>query len=78
MRITAAWSRRRIIGRLTSEVFFRARLFAAQEAEGKRYECDVMVPADPAATFEVIEAELVFEFAIILFDLPAAAGCVNG
>ena len=78
MRITAAWSRRRIIGRLTAEVFFRARLFAAQEAKGQRDECDVMVPAEPAAAFEVIETELVFEFAIILFDLPAASGRVNG
>lgn len=78
MRITAAWSRRRIIGRLTSEVFFRAGLFATQEAEGKGYECDVMVPAEPAAAFEVIETEFVFEFAVILFDLPAASCCVNG
>ena len=78
MRITATWSKRRIIGRLTPEVFFRARLFAAQEAEGKRHECDVMVPAEPATAFEVIETELLFEFAVILFDFPAAAGGVNG
>src|SRR5208283_3952823 len=33
-----------------------------------------MVPSQPAAALEVIEAEFVFQLAIVLFDLPSAAG----
>jgi hypothetical protein len=65
------------MGRLTPEVFFRASLFAAQETEGERDQGDVMVPAEPAAAFKVVKSELLFEFAVILFDLPASAGGVN-
>lgn len=59
-------------------VFFGARLFAAQEAEGERDERDMMMPAKPAAAFKMIETEFVFKFAVILFDLPAPRGGVHG
>ena len=44
--------------------------------EGKRdgRQDDVMRPALVAAPFEVVEAEFVFELAVLLFDRPAAAG----
>ncbi len=30
------------------------------------------MPADPGAAFEVVEAEAGFEFAVVVFDAPAA------
>ena len=35
-------------------------------------EGDVAVPADEGAAFEVVEAEAGFEFAVVVFDAPAA------
>jgi len=72
-----AWSIWRIIGRLTPEVFFRASLLAAEETEGQGDEGDVVVPSQPAPALEVIEAEFVFKFAVVLFDLPSAAAGVD-
>ena len=44
-----------------------------QEGERDGREHDVMRPALIGAAFEVIEAEVVLEFAVLLFDGPAAA-----
>jgi hypothetical protein len=41
---------------------------------GDRDERDVVVPAGPGAALEVIEAERVFEFAVVLFYAPAQLG----
>jgi hypothetical protein len=38
---------------------------------GDRDEGDVVVPARPGAAFEVVEAERVFELAVVLLDAPA-------
>ena len=46
----------------------------------------VVVPAEPGAAFEVVEAEAGFEFAVVVFDAPAdfrqahefVDGCVGG
>jgi hypothetical protein len=35
---------------------------------GYRDESDVTVPAEPGTAFEVIEAEAIFEFAVVVFD----------
>ena len=75
--MSAACRSRRIIGKLTGEVFFKAQLLGAKESEGQSYECDVMMPARPAAALEVIETKLLFEFAIVLFDWPAASCGAN-
>jgi arginase family enzyme len=32
---------------------------------------DVVVPSGPGAAFEVVEAEAVLEFAVVVFDAPA-------
>jgi hypothetical protein len=41
---------------------------------GNGGEGDVAVPAEPGAAFEVVEAEAVFEFAVVVFDAPADLG----
>ena len=51
----------------------RAAAFDLQEGEGDRGQHDVMHPARIRAAFEVIEAEVVFECPILLFDRPTAA-----
>jgi len=38
---------------------------------GDADEGDVVVPAGEGASFEVVEAEAVFEFAVVVFDPPA-------
>jgi hypothetical protein len=39
---------------------------------------DVAVPAEPGAAFEVgVQAEAVFEFAVVVFDAPADLGQSN-
>ena len=50
-----------------------ARPFDLEEGERDGGEDDVMRPALIGAAFEVIEAEVVLELAILLFDGPAAA-----
>ena len=50
-----------------------ASAFDLEERERDGRQDDVMRPALIAAAFEVIEAEVVFELAILLFDRPAAA-----
>src|ERR1035437_5853857 len=60
------------------EISFLTGLFAAQETEGERDERDMMMPAEPAAAFEVIEAEFGFEFAAGLLGLPATARGMYG
>ncbi len=47
--------------------------FDLQEGERHVREHDVMRPALIGAAFEVVEAELVLELAVLLFDRPAAA-----
>jgi hypothetical protein len=37
----------------------------------------VAVPADEGAAFEVVEAEAGLEFAVVMFDAPAAFGQVD-
>ena len=49
-----------------------ARAFDLEEGERDGREHDVMRPALIGAAFEVIEAEIVLELAILLFDGPAA------
>jgi hypothetical protein len=34
----------------------------------------VVVPAEPGAAFEVVEAEGVFEFSVVVFDAPSMVG----
>jgi hypothetical protein len=41
------------------------------DGPGQRGEGDVAVPAEIAAAFEVVQAEAVFEFAVVVFDAPA-------
>ena len=50
-----------------------ASAFDLEEGERDGREHDVMRPALIGAAFEVIEAEVVFQLAILLFDGPAAA-----
>jgi hypothetical protein len=38
---------------------------------GDRGEGDVSVPSGPGSAFEVVQAEAVFEFAVVVFDPPA-------
>ncbi len=53
---------------------------------GGRHEGDVVVPAGPGPAFEVVQAQAVFEFAVIVLDAPADLGqtdqvgdrCVGG
>ena len=47
--------------------------FEREEAVCDRDECDVVVPAAEGAAFEVVEAERVFELAVVLLDPPAQA-----
>ena len=77
IRMRLAWSNCRIIGEVIPEVFFRAGLFATQEAEGEGNQGKVMMPADPAPALEVVEPKFVFELAVVLLDLPATAGGTN-
>jgi hypothetical protein len=51
----------------------RAAAFDLQKGERDRRQHDVMRPAPIRAALEMIEAEVVFEFPILLFDRPAAA-----
>ena len=51
-----------------------ASAFDLQERKGDRRQDDVMQPALIAAPFEMIQAEIVFQLAILLFDRPAAPG----
>src|ERR1700716_587384 len=46
--------------------------------EGLGYgdEGDVAVPAGVGASFEVVQAEAVFEFAVVVFDAPADLGAL--
>lgn len=37
-------------------------------------ESHVVLPARPGASFEVVEADGVFEFAVVRFDAPAKLG----
>ena len=46
--------------------------FDLEEGKGHSRQYDVMPPAGIRAPFEVIEAQIVFEFAILLFNRPAA------
>ena len=48
--------------------------FDLQEGERHGGEHDVMRPALIGAAFEVVDAEIVFQLAILLLDGPAAAG----
>ena len=41
---------------------------------GEGDEGDVAVPAGVGASFEVVQAEAVFEFAVVVFDAPADLG----
>ena len=38
---------------------------------GEYGKCDVTVPAEVGATFEVVDAEAGLEFAVVVFDPPA-------
>src|SRR3954452_19677602 len=49
----------------------RAPAFEGEEGVGDRDERDVVMPAAVGAAFEVIEAERVFEFAVVVLDAPA-------
>ncbi len=40
------------------------------ERLGEGGECDVAVPADVAAAFEMVQSEPVFEFAVVVLDTP--------
>lgn len=51
-----------------------ASAFDLEEGKGHGRQDDMVRPALKGAALEVIEAELVFQFAILLFDRPAAAG----
>src|ERR1019366_1509609 len=42
-----------------------------EEGVGDRDQGDVVVPAGVAAALEVVEAERVFEFSVVVFDAPA-------
>ena len=46
----------------------RERLLLAQEGERGGDQGDVVMPALPAAALEVIQAQFVFEFAVVLLD----------
>src|SRR5687767_11463527 len=48
--------------------------FCGQKAVGDADEGDVVLPAGPGAALEVIEAERVFELAVVLLDTPAQLG----
>lgn len=61
-------------GQRGSRLDGRAAAFDLEEGKRNGRQHDVMRPALIRAPFEVIEAEIVFEFAILLFDRPAAAG----
>ena len=54
--------------------FFSAPRFAHQKRVGHRGQRDVMVSAGPRTSLEMIEAEFVFEFAVVLFDAPPSFG----
>ena len=41
-------------------------------------EGDVTMPAEVAAAFEVVQAEAVFEFAVVVLDAPADLGQPDG
>jgi len=58
--------RTRLVGRSTA--------FELEKDEGDGREDGVMVPAGIGTPFEMVPAEFVFEFAILLLDRPAAAG----
>src|SRR5579872_4978196 len=49
----------------------RALAFEGEERVCERDEGDVVVPAVEAAAFEVVEAERVFEFAVVVLDAPS-------
>ena len=53
---------------------WRAPAFEGQEGVGDRDERDVVVPAAVAAALEVVEAEGVFELAVVVLDAPAQLG----
>ena len=54
--------------------FFCAGLLRAQERKGHADHRDVVMPAEPMPALKVIQAQFLLEFAIILFDPPAAPG----
>src|SRR5690606_26635788 len=45
-----------------------------KESVGGGDEGDVVVPAGPGAAFVVVQAEAVFEFAVVVLDAPAQFG----
>ena len=59
---------------VAAEVFFKARLFRAEEGVGDGDQADVMMPAQPVAAFVMAQTEFFFQFAIVLFDPPARFG----
>src|SRR5579863_8339687 len=76
------WSSARTCGIVgTRAVFFTAdatpELLADQKTVGDRRHRHVMMPAQPAASFEMVEPELVFELRVILLDPPARLGPAN-
>lgn len=72
-RMSSVCRRRRVWGNVTPEVFFCARLFAAQKAESHRDQGHVMMPPQPVAAFVMIEPELFLELAVIELHPPAGA-----
>jgi len=58
--------------------FFSAEGFQHEKRVGHRGQRDVMMPARPRAAFEVIEAQFVFQLAVVLFDAPAAFRQADG
>src|ERR1700733_14552338 len=51
----------------------RVEAFESQEAVRGSHERGAVIPAQPRATFVVVQAELSFELAVVELDLPAQA-----
>ena len=76
----AAWSERRTCGRVGSGRLFlcaaaQAGLFLTQEHERGGDQGNVVVEALPASSLEVVQAQFVLEFTVVLFHPPA---CFRG
>lgn len=61
-------------GSVTPAVFLSAPHLEHQKGVRHGGEGDMMVPARPRAPFEVIDAEFVLQFAIVLLNAPPAFG----
>src|SRR5262249_6622228 len=68
---------RRTWGKVTPVVFFEASLLGPQKGISQGDQRDMVVPTQPMATFKMIQAEFLFQFAIVQLDPPAGMSHAN-